>query len=84
MKVLTVITAIFMPLTLIAGQYGMNFINMSELTWQYGYPMIIAASGSFFSVSGCLRKSDSYKMLLTNADLTFSAFFIFRQKKSGF
>ena len=44
MKVLTVITAIFMPLTLIAGWYGMNFINMPELTWQYGYPMIILCS----------------------------------------
>lgn len=44
MKVLTVITAIFMPLTLIAGWYSMNFINMSELTWQYEYPMIILCS----------------------------------------
>lgn len=37
MKVLTVITTIFMPLTFIAGIYGMNFRNMPELTWKYGY-----------------------------------------------
>jgi len=37
MKVLTVITTIFMPLTFIAGLYGMNFQNMPELTWKYGY-----------------------------------------------
>ncbi|PLR76248.1 magnesium and cobalt transport protein CorA [Bacillus sp. V3-13] len=37
MKVLTVITTIFMPLTFIAGVYGMNFENMPELTWKYGY-----------------------------------------------
>lgn len=37
MKVLTVITTIFMPLTFIAGIYGMNFEHMPELTWKYGY-----------------------------------------------
>jgi magnesium transporter len=37
MKVLTVITTIFMPLTFIVGVYGMNFQNMPELTWKYGY-----------------------------------------------
>jgi magnesium transporter len=37
MKVLTVITTIFMPLTFIAGIYGMNFENMPELSWDYGY-----------------------------------------------
>ncbi|MBS4217401.1 magnesium/cobalt transporter CorA [Bacillus sp. FJAT-49711] len=37
MQVLTVITTIFMPLTFIAGIYGMNFINMPELHWKYGY-----------------------------------------------
>lgn len=37
MKTLTVITTIFMPLTLIAGIYGMNFENMPELKWKYGY-----------------------------------------------
>ncbi|MFD1737235.1 magnesium/cobalt transporter CorA [Bacillus salitolerans] len=37
MQVLTVITTIFMPLTFIAGVYGMNFENMPELKWRYGY-----------------------------------------------
>ncbi len=37
MKVLTVIATIFIPLTFIAGVYGMNFDNMPELHWRYGY-----------------------------------------------
>ncbi|MGP7818960.1 magnesium/cobalt transporter CorA [Niallia sp. 01092] len=37
MKVLTIITSIFAPLTLIAGIFGMNFENMPELNWKYGY-----------------------------------------------
>jgi magnesium transporter len=37
MKVLTVFAAIFIPLTFIAGIYGMNFDIMPELNWEYGY-----------------------------------------------
>ncbi len=37
MKVLTIITAVFVPITFIAGIYGMNFDNMPELHHQYGY-----------------------------------------------
>jgi magnesium transporter len=37
MKVLTVFSAIMLPLTLIAGIYGMNFVHMPELQWHYGY-----------------------------------------------
>lgn len=37
MKVLTVIATIFMPLTWIAGIYGMNFKHMPELDWEWGY-----------------------------------------------
>ena len=37
MKVLTIFSAIMLPLTLIAGIYGMNFANMPELHWRYGY-----------------------------------------------
>jgi magnesium transporter len=40
MKVLTIIATIFMPLTFIAGIYGMNFKYMPELGWRWGYPMI--------------------------------------------
>lgn len=41
MKVLTIIATIFIPLTFIAGIYGMNFENMPELTWEYGYFVLL-------------------------------------------
>ena len=44
MTVLTVVTTIFMPLTLIVGWYGMNFRYMPELEWIWGYPVVIALS----------------------------------------
>ncbi|MBR3277517.1 MAG: magnesium transporter CorA [Lachnospiraceae bacterium] len=44
MTVLTVVTTIFMPLTLIVGWYGMNFRYMPELNWEWSYPVVIAAS----------------------------------------
>lgn len=40
----TVITTIFLPLTLIVGWYGMNFKNMPELNWRFGYPLVILLS----------------------------------------
>jgi len=40
MTILTVITSIFMPLSLIAGWYGMNFRYMPELEWRYAYPAL--------------------------------------------
>ena len=52
MTVLTVITSIFLPLTLIAGWYGMNFRYMPELEWRYSYPVVIAVSIAI--VAGCL------------------------------
>lgn len=45
MKVLTVITTIFMPLTFIAGIYGMNFENMPELKSEFGYPLVLVFMG---------------------------------------
>jgi magnesium transporter len=47
MKFLTVVSSIFIPLTFIAGVYGMNFdpnrspLNMPELTWYWGYPLCV-------------------------------------------
>jgi len=40
MKVLTIIATIFMPLTFLAGVYGMNFKHMPELEWQWSYPLL--------------------------------------------
>jgi magnesium transporter len=45
MKVLTIIATIFIPLTFIAGVYGMNFKHMPELDWIYGYPLILLFMG---------------------------------------
>jgi len=41
MKVLTIIATIFLPLTLVAGIYGMNFRIMPELEWDWGYPFAL-------------------------------------------
>lgn len=41
MKVLTIIATIFMPLTFIAGLYGMNFRHMPELELRWGYPAVL-------------------------------------------
>ena len=53
MKTLTMIATLFMPLSFIAGFYGMNFKYMPELSWPLGYPMVIVimltvASGFFY------------------------------------
>lgn len=42
MKTLTVIATIFIPLTFLAGVYGMNFEHMPELKWRWGYPAVWA------------------------------------------
>jgi len=41
-KIFTVVNVIFLPPTLIASMYGMNFTNMPELDWKFGYPFSIA------------------------------------------
>lgn len=41
MKVLAIVTTIFMPLTFISSIYGMNFEHMPELKWVYGYPIVL-------------------------------------------
>jgi magnesium transporter len=40
MKFLTVFASIFIPLTFLAGVYGMNFEYMPELKWQWSYPAL--------------------------------------------
>jgi len=42
MKVLTIISTIFIPITFLVGLYGMNFIHMPEIRWRWGYPMVWA------------------------------------------
>jgi magnesium transporter len=42
MKVLTVCASIFIPLTFLAGIYGMNFEYMPELKWKWAYPVLWA------------------------------------------
>lgn len=46
MKILTVITTVFFPLTIIVGWYGMNFRAMPELAWKYGYVYVIVLSAA--------------------------------------
>lgn len=42
MKLLTIFSAFFLPLTFVAGIYGMNFTNMPELNWKVGYFLTLA------------------------------------------
>jgi magnesium transporter len=65
MKFLTVFTAVLMPLTVIAGIYGMNFEHMPELHWRLGYPFalgLMVATGLamiwYFRWRGWIGRSD--------------------------
>ena len=68
MKILTLISTIFLPITFLAGVWGMNFntesspYNMPELNWRYGYPMsfvimasVVAGMFWYFKRKGWLR-----------------------------
>ncbi|WP_414529613.1 magnesium/cobalt transporter CorA [Nodularia chucula] len=74
MKLLTVISSIFIPLTFVAGIYGMNFntetspYNMPELNWYWGYPICLAVMAAialgllfFFWRRGWLKNSSAIK-----------------------
>lgn len=41
MMILTIVSTVFIPLTFIAGVYGMNFVNMPEIEWKYGYFIVL-------------------------------------------
>ncbi len=57
MKTLTIVATIFIPLTFIAGIYGMNFSNMPELEWKYGYLGIwMIIIGVFFGMIFYFRR----------------------------
>jgi magnesium transporter len=63
MKTLTIVSTIFIPLSFIAGVYGMNFEHMPELGWVWGYPaalalMAVVAGGLLYSFwrRGWLRR----------------------------
>ncbi|MDB9741662.1 magnesium/cobalt transporter CorA [Akkermansiaceae bacterium] len=51
MKMMAALSAIFLPLSFIAGVYGMNFASMPELQWKWGYPLVICL---FILISSCL------------------------------
>ena len=60
MKVLTIVTTVFLPLTLIAGWYGMNFVHMPELAWKYGYPVVVLISVLIVVISLYIFKKKKY------------------------
>ena len=60
MKLLTIVTTIFLPLSLLAGWYGMNFAGMPELGWKYGYPAVIAVSVGIVLLSLWIMKKKKF------------------------
>lgn len=44
MRLFTVVSTVFLPLTVLTGWYGMNFKNMPELSWKLGYPLVFLAA----------------------------------------
>ena len=60
MKVLTIVTTIFLPLSLLVGWYGMNFEYMPEVSWKYGYVMVILFAVSIVVFSLLLFRRKKY------------------------
>ena len=60
MKILTIVTTVFLPLSLVVGWYGMNFVNMPELTWKYGYPAIIIISALIVALCLWIMKKKKF------------------------
>lgn len=61
MSMLTVVTTIFLPLSILVGWYGMNFVHMPELQWRYGYLGVILLSAAM--VTGEILYFRKKKML---------------------
>ncbi|MCI0365664.1 MAG: magnesium/cobalt transporter CorA [Phycisphaerales bacterium] len=66
-KVLTIISTIFIPLTFIAGVYGMNFENQPEFGWKWAYPVVLAVMAAIglgmlfmFWKRGWLRREEAF------------------------
>ena len=60
MQILTVVTTLCLPLSLVAGWYGMNFQGMPELQWRYGYPAVIVVSIVIVAVSLWIMKKKKF------------------------
>ncbi|GFM36285.1 magnesium/cobalt transporter CorA [Desulfovibrio psychrotolerans] len=60
MKLLTIIATIFIPLTFIAGVYGMNFQRVPELEWEYGYYLALAFMGGLGGIMVYLFKKNRW------------------------
>ncbi|MFR2128882.1 MAG: CorA family divalent cation transporter [Eubacterium ventriosum] len=76
MKFLTVVTTLFMPLTLIVGWYGMNFEHMPELEFKYSYPIVLVLV--FFLLLLCVifkRKNGGNMPPFSKLLLYFCAYF---------
>lgn len=75
MRVLTIIATIFIPLTFIAGLYGMNFEYMPELKWRWSYPLVLLLIGviGIFMLFYFRRKSgsDSHVSTMKNSQFSF-------------
>ena len=66
MKILTIVTTIFLPLSLLAGWYGMNFEYMPELHWRYGYVGVLVAAVLIVTFSMILFRRKRYWCTLVN------------------
>lgn len=69
LRVLTIISTIFIPLSFVAGIYGMNFEHMPETKWEYGYPFALAIMGIIAAVllvyfwrKGWLRRGEPKRL----------------------
>ena len=60
MTILTIVTTVFLPLSLLAGWYGMNFPNMPLLRWKYGYLTVILITIAIIAVEVCYFRKKGY------------------------